>query len=150
MLALRDSDCNAIYGVMRRDVLQRTAMIQDYHSSDRVLLAELVLHGQFWEVPERLFYHRIHSNISTRPGMTAKNLAVWFNPANRGKLPLPRITRVIGFFKAVNTAPLSLYQRGCCYLLIARFYFSRDKWMRLFRRLTSHLSVRPSVVSGSS
>jgi glycosyltransferase involved in cell wall biosynthesis len=139
MLALRDNECNALYGVIRCDVLRKTSMIQDYHSADRVLLAELTLHGQFYEVPERLFFHRIHKNISTRPGMTARGLAVWFNPSNRAKRTFPVFRRFIEFFKAVNRAPLSLYQRVYCYLQILRFYGSRDKWERLFRKVHSLL-----------
>ena len=46
--------CNACFGVIRTDVLRRTALVRPYVSSDIALLAELALAGQFHEVPERL------------------------------------------------------------------------------------------------
>lgn len=142
MVAVRNYACNAEYGVMRREVLRKTAMEADYHSADRVLLSELVLHGKFYEVPERLYFHRLHSNMSLQAGMSLAELAAWFNPNLAGKRTFPRLRRVAEFFKAVNRAPLSRYQRLYCYVQIGRFYLSADKWQRLARRIKSRKAGR--------
>ena len=135
MLAVRDYDCNAEYGLTRRDVLRKTAMEADYHSADRVLLAELVLHGKFVELPERLYYHRLHSHISTRGEMSAREFAAWFNPAKAGKWAFLSLRRFAEFFKSVNRAPLTPGQRLYCTMQILRFYGSGDKWRRLGKRI---------------
>jgi len=135
MIAVRNYACNAEYGLIRRDVLRKTAMEADYHSADRVLLSELVLHGKFYEIPERLYFHRLHSNISIKEGMSLAQLAAWFNPNLAGKRTFPRLRRIVEFTRGVNRAPLSLYQRIYCYAQIVRFYFSADKWQRLMRRI---------------
>jgi glycosyltransferase involved in cell wall biosynthesis len=137
MIAVRNYLCNAEYGLMRRDALRKTAMEADYHSADRVLLSELVLHGKFYEIPERLYFHRLHPNISLQEGMSLAQLAAWFNPNLAGKRTYPRLRRFVEFFKSVNRAPLSFFQRLYCYVHIVRFYLSVDKWQRLWRRIKS-------------
>jgi glycosyltransferase involved in cell wall biosynthesis len=59
---LQDPWCNAIYGLMRRDVLARTSLMGNFASSDAVLLAVLAMHGRFAEVPEVLLSRRFHAN----------------------------------------------------------------------------------------
>jgi glycosyltransferase involved in cell wall biosynthesis len=61
-IASRDQDgwCIAVYGLMRADVLRRTAVMGNYAGSDAVLLGELSLYGRFAEVPEYLLFRRIH------------------------------------------------------------------------------------------
>ena len=48
------------YGVMRIEVLRRTAMKGSYHHADRTIIAELGLHGRFYQVPEWLYFRRVH------------------------------------------------------------------------------------------
>ena len=50
-------ECNAVFGLIRSDVLRKTPKIGNYTASDRVLLVELTLHGQFYELPEYLFFN---------------------------------------------------------------------------------------------
>ena len=40
------------YGVIRTKVLRRTAMKESYHHADRTIIAELALHGRFYQVPD--------------------------------------------------------------------------------------------------
>lgn len=81
-LAWNISLCNAVMGVIRTDVLRRTGLIRPHISSDITLLAELASLGEFHEIPERLFFRRIHPQ-SSRQGQP-KSLAVvaaWFDPS---------------------------------------------------------------------
>jgi hypothetical protein len=56
-----------------------------------VLLAELLLVGQFWETPQRLFRRRYHDGTSLVANHTPNDVATWFDPRNEGKLTLPRV-----------------------------------------------------------
>ena len=51
---------NVLQGVMRLDALRRTGVLGKYVGSDVVLVVELTLHGQFYELPEFLFSRRLH------------------------------------------------------------------------------------------
>lgn len=87
--------CNPIFGVIRVEALRRTGMIRPYPSSDVTLLAELAALGHFHEVPERLFYRRIHQQ-SSRQGRGGNRHALpgvarWFDPQSTGSSTFPRL-----------------------------------------------------------
>jgi glycosyltransferase involved in cell wall biosynthesis len=71
--------CNAVLGLIRTAVLRKTALVGAYPSSDKVLLAELALHGRFLHLPDPLFFRREHagSSLKTHPDMAAR--AAWFD-----------------------------------------------------------------------
>jgi GT2 family glycosyltransferase len=52
---LRMRPCTDIFGLIRREALQDTALIADHVGADRTLLIELALRGRFAAVPEVLF-----------------------------------------------------------------------------------------------
>jgi glycosyl transferase family 2 len=91
--ARRYTLCNPCFGVIRRDVLLRTSLVQPFVSSDVPLLVELALLGQWHEVPERLFQRRIHATSSRQGNVTMRQVARWFDP-QRGR-PLAPHTRML-------------------------------------------------------
>ncbi len=74
--------CNAVFGLMRRDVLARTALIAPFPGSDVSLLYELAVAGRFSVVPEPLFVRRPGQSLVANP--SNRSLAQWFGPAARG------------------------------------------------------------------
>jgi glycosyltransferase involved in cell wall biosynthesis len=82
-LLRRLSYANASFGLVRAEVLARTSLFGSYPSSDYVLLAELALLGQFWELPERLFLRREHPRTSRRAHPSGGEAAAWFDPVRR-------------------------------------------------------------------
>lgn len=52
--------CNVPFGLIRSHVLRRTGLFAPYCGSDLDLVLELSLHGKFIEIPEPLFFRRIH------------------------------------------------------------------------------------------
>ncbi|PWB73286.1 hypothetical protein C3F09_05390 [candidate division GN15 bacterium] len=51
---------NAMNGLIRRAALERTILLDNYLASDVNLLVELCLLGKFRQIPQALFYRRIH------------------------------------------------------------------------------------------
>ena len=47
-------------GVIRKETLLKTSLYSNYYGADKVLLAELALHGRFHQVNEDLFAKRVH------------------------------------------------------------------------------------------
>jgi glycosyltransferase involved in cell wall biosynthesis len=119
--------CNPIVGVMRSDVLARTALIGSYASSDRVLLGELAILGKCSEVPDYLSYRRIHPRISTKAYASDEDRAAWFDPATRGRVVAPRLGRFLEYFRAIERAQLGWYERVCCYVEVGRFYLAPER-----------------------
>jgi glycosyltransferase involved in cell wall biosynthesis len=56
----QDPQCHAVYGLIPKDILKRTRLLGPFAGSDNTLLAELALYGRFVEVPELLFFRRLH------------------------------------------------------------------------------------------
>jgi len=98
--------CNAAYGVVRRDVLLRTALIGPYLASDGVLLAELTLYGRFWEIPEFLFFRRIHAGSQIELDRQECR-----DPDAGHGIPLTQWRHAWEKLRAVRRAPLSLRER---------------------------------------
>lgn len=128
MLFLRGGD--DIYGVMRTKVLRRTSLHGSYHHADRTLVAELSLHGPFYQVPEVLYFRRDHPNRAERARTTKRARAANFDPrrANRLRHPVVRllIEYVWGYVRAVQRAPISPADRLRCYGHLACWMASRS------------------------
>ena len=115
---------NPFYGLIRSCALRRTRLVESYEASDRVLLGELSLLGKFSEIPEYLFYRRIHPKRATTVNKTPEEKAIWFDPSLRGKILAPRTRRFLGFLTAIPRAKMSPKDTVLCYAEFMRHYFS--------------------------
>jgi glycosyltransferase involved in cell wall biosynthesis len=98
-------ECNAVFGLLRASVLKNTRLIGNYIGSDNCLLAELSLHGKFFEVPEYLFFRRHH------PGASSSNKGVdeqleFFDPRLKGRIVFPWWRRKVEEFLSIVRAPI--------------------------------------------
>lgn len=103
-------ECNAIFGLIRSDVLTHTPLIGNYIHSDGCLLAELSLHGRFYELPERLFCRREHPNASSVDRSIDKQLE-FFDPTLLNKIVLQQWRRRWENLRSVWRAPIPLQSR---------------------------------------
>jgi glycosyltransferase involved in cell wall biosynthesis len=97
---------NVIHGVVRTAALRRAGPLGTYVGADMVLVPAIALQGQFWELPEYLFYRRMHSGASSSIHTDAGNQAFW-NPLRRDRAPLEAWPRFGGYVRAIARAPLS-------------------------------------------
>ena len=86
---------NELFGLVRRPALERTRLMDIFLTADYVLLAELALEGEFWQVPEPLFFRREHPDAS-RAERTPAEYAEFYNPgsgttADRRRAIHPRV-----------------------------------------------------------
>jgi glycosyltransferase involved in cell wall biosynthesis len=58
---------NVIYGLMRRSAVEKTQLMGNgtYYASDTNFMAELTLYGKFYELPQTLFFRRMHEKSSS-------------------------------------------------------------------------------------
>lgn len=117
----QDPMCNAVYGLMRREVLRRTRLLGAFSGSDCTLLAELSLYGRFVEVPEVLFFRRIHPGAYSWITSTEQVRAFYAPNAKRKTALLLRAWRHrFENVRAVLRAPLTLPERARLLARIAR------------------------------
>lgn len=124
--------CNAAFGLTRIDMLRRTGLLRPFPSSDVTLLAELAAIGQFREVPEELFFRRIHAESSVQGRGSSKEaraqVAAWFDPRKRNSVvAAPRLQLTIRTAKALlsNDSGLSGSARLASVAAFATTYGAR-------------------------
>lgn len=71
---------NAIFGVMRRETLSRTRLIDPYYAADYMLLAELAMLGKIRFVPEVLMSRRVHRGMSHLVNHNVRDVLAWYDP----------------------------------------------------------------------
>ena len=100
--------CNAVFGLVRSDVLARTARIGEFPGSDVPLLYELAVLGRFAVLPEELFLRRPGNSLKTNRSNRA--LAAWFGPSARGAR-LPSFWLWLGSVRAIARSPYPVAER---------------------------------------
>lgn len=113
-------DCE-IFGLIRMSVLRRTRLLQSYIASDRMLRAELALLGRFCILPEELFFNRDHPGRSVRAYPAFHLRAGWFDPERANRKVFPHWRLLYEYGRAVARAPVSAWQRTCCYGQLIRW-----------------------------
>jgi hypothetical protein len=128
----RVGECNAVFGVIRSDVLRRTALIGNYAGSDVVLLAELSLYGHFVEILERLFFRRDHPKASSSD-KSDESQQEFFDPKTRGRPSLELWRHLGGYSAAIRRSPLSHYDKArTTGILLRRAIMNRHQlWQEL-------------------
>ena len=126
---LFDSGGDDDYGVIRTEVLRRTAMKESYHHADRTIIAELALYGRFYHVPDWLFFRRDHPDRAERAYRTVRSRCANMDPRRASRLRHPAIRLYGGYvwayIRAIWRAPLSAEDQRECYWHLARWFASR-------------------------
>jgi glycosyltransferase involved in cell wall biosynthesis len=128
MIHRRDS-CEEIYGIARTAVIRKTALIGPYSNSDDTFLAELILRGQFREVPEPLFFYRIHSAKSTSAYPSRSARMAWFKPTAGTRFSLPFLRLFAGYISLVWRSPLPSREKLRCYSSLVRWFWYFRDWL---------------------
>jgi glycosyltransferase involved in cell wall biosynthesis len=128
---LFDSGGDDDYGVIRTEVLRRTAMKESYHHADHTIIAELALHGRFYQVPDWLYFRRDHADRAERAFPSVRSRCTNFDPRRASRLRHPAV-RLYGeyvwaYIRAIRRAPLSAEDRRECYRHLARWFASRAR-----------------------
>ena len=115
-------------GVVRTDVLRRTALHGSFHFADRTFTTALALHGPFYMVPDWLYFRRYHGGQSGK-NVSVRQRCTTFDPrrANRLKHPLVRLygEYVWSYVSAIQNAPMSPADRKECFRILARWASGR-------------------------
>jgi glycosyltransferase involved in cell wall biosynthesis len=128
---LRARPCTDLFGLIRREALQDTALIAEHVGADRTLLIELALRGRFASVPEVLFFNRDHRDRCSRQLKSMRAQAKWFAPDQ----PTPNFLRTWTLYKTslslVRRYVTEPAERRRCYLALLKSLAHRHGWFRL-------------------
>lgn len=116
---------NILQGVMRADVLRKTGRLGSYVGSDVVLVAELALYGRIHELPDWLFFRRIHATAFSSLG--SQELKQEFvNPGRGGGARAHYWRHFVEYLRAIWRAPLPAPEK----LQLTTWMLRRAVWAR--------------------
>lgn len=96
---------NALFGLIRTEALRSTRLMDDFASSDVVLLAELALLGRFVEIDEALFLRRWE--LRSTANRTYEEIGGWFNPHSKRNHHFMRTRLIREIGRSIIRAPIS-------------------------------------------
>jgi glycosyltransferase involved in cell wall biosynthesis len=112
------------YGIIRSSVLRSIAPHGSIPWSERVMFAELSLHGRFALVKGATFYWRRHPEQLTAIWGSRRAFTDALDPARpawRRSTPMLLVEYVVGYAAAIWRAPLSVGEKLRCYARLARW-----------------------------
>jgi glycosyltransferase involved in cell wall biosynthesis len=103
---------NVLQGVIRTAALRRTGQLGTYFAADLVLVPELALHGQFHELPEFLFYRRMHAEASSAISTDEGDWRFWDPLTTRPERTPATVWRHhLEYARAIRRAPVSVGEK---------------------------------------
>jgi len=92
------------FALMRASALKKTRLIDDFAAADLVMVFELRMLGGFLEVPEELYFQRLHPPTGWTMRKSDNEEASWYNPARRVGLLPPRARLYLEYFRSIGRA----------------------------------------------
>jgi glycosyltransferase involved in cell wall biosynthesis len=103
----------AVFGLFRRDILNRTSLIGSFVSSDYVLLLQAALLGNIIQLNgDPLFQRRIHANMSRKANVTDEEVLRWFDPSAVSRLSVEQKLYLEYFKSILDCKNLGIGARG--------------------------------------
>lgn len=129
--------CWPIFGVIRASSLKNTSLIGDYIGADRNLLAELSLKGRIHEIPEYLFFGRVHRQSYTyrfsskkQPFPDYQKRQGWWKEDRHGtKTVFPHWKNFIEYCKSIRRSQLKWLEKLLCYIELERWFIREGVWV---------------------
>jgi len=124
--------CADVYGLFRRSLLEQTGLIAPCYGSEKALIGEFALRGLYYEVPETLFFQRVHANTAGHLQTAAQQTEyVTARPGRR--FTFTRFMLLREHLRCVNRVPMSYWDRARCYAVIGEYLLQYQKWFGVLR-----------------
>ena len=131
---------NVFQGLIRSRALRKTRLMGSYLASDVVLVETLALHGRFHELPQPLFFRRLHGSAASGLRSPASRLD-YIDPSITDRGPHGAWRQQLERIAAIVRAPLTLRDKGVLLGTLARFAVA-DR-----RRLLEELADRVGALT---
>jgi len=134
--------CLDIYGLIRSDVLRKTSLYEPYFGGCKVLIGALSLRGKCAEIPEVLFFFRIHEEACSAKE-TIEVQSTWANPDEScSKLNgMVRLQILKGYVRNVFQAPIGLWSRAICLFGIGAYLLQFRKWRSIMLQILGNKAL---------
>jgi glycosyltransferase involved in cell wall biosynthesis len=119
------------------EIVRKTHLVGPFPGADRILVAELAMLGKFVEVPEELYFQRLHPASGWTLRKSPQEEAEWFDP--NGRAPsYPTVSVYRQFLKAIYLCPIPLHKK------LARYYdLAKRLGEGIANRIQRKLGIKP-------
>ena len=118
------------FGLVRSNILRKITLYEGYSLTDNVILAELSLHGRFFQIQEDMFFIREHSEGCTQKIPDRVEQTIWYDTRKEKKLAFPHWKAIAGYVRSINNAPLKYDEKVKCYLIIGKWIKMNNNYLR--------------------
>lgn len=115
------------YGVIRAAALRQTGLLLPVYGYEKIMMAELSLLGRFHDIPETLFFQRVHTESSSHLASSAEQ-QTFFAAAETDAHSYPRLEYLRGYVRALRRMPVAQVDRILGMAWIARYLLQVSKW----------------------
>ncbi|UCD73456.1 MAG: glycosyltransferase [Candidatus Bathyarchaeota archaeon] len=130
----------AIFGLIRADTLRETTMFGDYIGSDRNLLAELSLLGRIFEIPEYLFFGRIHPqsysyrfHSENRSFSDYRERFLWWTETDKDfEIIFPHLKNCLEYYRSIKRVSLKWSEQVLCLTELLKWFIVEGIWVVFF------------------
>ncbi len=143
-LVLKAHDCQAMMGVFRRSILERSILLPSFHGADRAMLAQVALLGRYIHVPGALIQVRDHGERYSRSSKRPGDRAAWHDTRARAKHSFPVWRTYRTYWRTVDAAPITPGDRARARLRLLAWWFRNFNAARMAVDLVG--SVAPGFV----
>ena len=119
----------AVFGLGRREAFAATPLIANYNASDQVLLYQIALQGQFYQINQKLYLRREHSDASMTRHKSEAERQEWFDPNVRKKFFFTHWHLWYQHHRSVQQFVTSFIDRIVCHTHILRRFI--HEWRTL-------------------
>jgi len=132
--------CYEAYGLMRRDIVQKTGLLRNYPDADRTFLVHLGLFGEFHSIAEPLFQKRDHPGMSTHKFPDFYHRYEWFGEGHKNRLAPPHLVQFCHLLEVIWSSPIPAAIKLKCYAYMLKWIVRHRAWLayempRFWRRL---------------
>lgn len=114
---------NVIYGLIRSNIVSKTAMMGNFIGADVPFVGELTLYGKFCEIPEFLFYRRVHEDAFSSQKDVSK-LWAFYSPWKVNRLQMGICRHLWATFSSIKRCP----ERSAEKVLLYRHFGRMVRW----------------------
>ncbi len=142
--------CVDSYGLIRSDALRATRLFPACYGSEKVLMGALSLLGCYYEIPQTLFYQRVHAAASSRIENAADQLTFMDTKAT-SRFASTRMRLLRGHLQSISDSKLNAWQKLRCLMVIVKYLCQTNKWGSVVRNTITGTGVgRTRTKRGSS
>lgn len=143
---LGNTACFDIYGLIRSDILRGMSLWKPYFGWEKVLISGLSLRGKCAEIPEELFFYRIHEEACSAKE-TFDEESAWSNPGeSKSKLNgMVRLKLLQGHVQNVFEAPIGFWSRANCLLGLGTYLLQFQKWRSVLPQILGNKGIGGST-----